>query len=171
MTAWLDRLSTWLARLAAWLFLATGAMLTYEVVARYLFNAPTVWAEELSRLLLVWGTYLAAAALVRRREHIRITLVTDRLEAGPRRWLEGVSLAVVAAGCAVAVWYGTPIAVDSFLRGRSTGTMLDIPNWWSEAAIPVGCGLVVLQCLAEIARLLGGAPAGGEARSDMAGPT
>ena len=54
----IDRLSGLLARIAAWAFFATGLMLGWEVVARYFFTAPTIWAEELSRLFLVWGCFV-----------------------------------------------------------------------------------------------------------------
>ena len=44
------------AWLAAWLFALAGAMLSYEVVARYFFLSPTKWAAELSQLCLIYGT-------------------------------------------------------------------------------------------------------------------
>ena len=52
-------ISSWLARLAAWLFVATGAMLTFEVVARYVFSAPTIWAAEVSQLFMMIGVFIA----------------------------------------------------------------------------------------------------------------
>ncbi len=154
----LDRLNDALALLAAWLFFATAAMITWEVVARYVFTAPTIWAEELSRVFLVWGTFLAMAALLRRRSHIRITIVTNLLGPGGRRAAEIFSLAVVAAVSGVAAWYGWTIAFESFERGRTTATMLDLPQWWVEVSVPLGFALLGLQALAETLRLPGGAP-------------
>ena len=55
----MDAISDWLGILAAWLFFMTGVFLTFEVGSRYLFNAPTVWVEEVSQLLLIAGVYLA----------------------------------------------------------------------------------------------------------------
>ena len=50
------------AWLSAWLFCIAGFMLSYEVVARYFFLAPTSWAAELSQLsLIIW--YLISYAL------------------------------------------------------------------------------------------------------------
>ena len=43
------------AWLSAILFGMAGIMLTYEVGARYLFIAPTIWAAELSQLSLIFG--------------------------------------------------------------------------------------------------------------------
>jgi TRAP-type C4-dicarboxylate transport system permease small subunit len=149
----MDRISGLLARLAAWAFFLVGLMICYEVALRYFFNAPTVWAEEMSRFLQLWATYLAAAWILRKRELIRITLVTERLPADARRGLELFSLALIVVFCGFAIWYGTLIAWDSVVQGRSTSTMLDVPAVATEAAIPVGFALLGLQALIEMARV------------------
>jgi TRAP-type C4-dicarboxylate transport system permease small subunit len=154
----LDRLNDLLAFVAAWLFFATAAMITWEVVARYVFTAPTIWAEELSRVFLVWGTFLAMAALLRRRSHIRITIVTNLMRPGGRRAAEVFSLLVIAATAGVAAWYGWTIALDSFLRDRTTATMLNLPQVWVEISVPLGFLLLGLQALVETWRLLRGDP-------------
>lgn len=152
-----DRLTAAFAVVAAWLFVAAGAMLVFEVVARYVFVAPTVWAAELSLLCLIWATYLAAAALLRQRGHITITAVTQRLPEGWRCAAEALSLVVVLIVCVAAVWYGADIALDSLQRGRTTGSMLNLPAWATEASIPIGFFLIALQAVVELARLaLGG---------------
>jgi TRAP-type C4-dicarboxylate transport system permease small subunit len=156
----IDRLGDRLGTLSAWMFFAVGGMIGYEVVARYVFNAPTIWAEELSRFFQLWATYLAAATLLRRRELIRITLPTGRLGDAGRRAAEVFGLLVIALFSAVAIWYGIAILRDSLALGRSTSTMLDVPQWMTELAVPFGFTLLLLQCLVEIVRLLrrGAAP-------------
>lgn len=149
----IDGLSQGLGRAAAWLYFATGIMLGYEVVARYFFNAPTIWAAEVSQLFLIWGTFLAMAHALRNDQHIRIEIVVARLGPAPRRLLRAFSLICIALLSGVVVWYGWGIAWDSLERGRSTGTMLNIPNWWTEMVIPVGFGLLLLQALVELWRL------------------
>lgn len=146
-----------LASLAAWALFAIGAMLTYEVTARYFFNAPTVWAEELSRLFLIWAVFLASAALLRSQDHIRVTVLIERAPPAVRRVADAAGFLFVAAIAAVVAWYGFPLALQSFEVGRTTGSMLDIPQWWSQASIPVGFALVAVEALAlAIARLFGG---------------
>lgn len=148
----IDRVSEMLAGLAAALFVAAGLILAYEVGARYLFTAPTIWAEETARLFLVWGTFGGAAWLVRRRTHIRITLLTDRAPPKLRLVLELVSLAVIVAFALGIAVYGTEIAWNSFARGRTSGSMLDLPRAWSQAAVPAGALLVALQAVCEAIR-------------------
>ena len=162
-----DRLSDRIGRLAAVLFFMTGAMITYEVVARYFFNAPTIWAAEISQLFLLWGTFLGMARPLHGNAHIRITVLTGLLSRRVRRFADIFSIAFIAVFSAAVVRYGSEIAHDSFVRGRSTGTMLNIPNWWSEAVIPAGFSLLLLQCIVELIRLArGDSPlSGGQSRS------
>lgn len=162
----IDRISAILARIGAWAYFLTGLMLGYEVGARYLFNAPTKWAAELSQLLLVWGTFIAAAAILHRREHITITLLTDRFPAKIRHLQETLVFAAVAVFSFSVVWYGTPIAWDSFERGRTTGSMLNIPTFWMEAAVPAGFALLGIQALVEAVRTATGGPSAAATADD-----
>ena len=149
----IDRLSRYLGTLAGWAYFVIALMLGYEVLMRYAFTAPTIWAEELSRLLLVWATFGGAAILVHRRQHITITLVTDMLGPRARRWQEVFALLFVAALAAVVVKDGSGIAYDSLSRGRTTGSMLDMPAWWAQASLPACFLLLCLQSLVEAARV------------------
>ena len=153
----IDRLSDAAGRLSAWLFVVIGAMICYEVVARYVFLSPTIWAEELSRLVQIWAGYLAAAYVLRERHMIRITAITDRLGPRGRRLAEAFSLLWIVVFCGYAVWWGMEIAIDSIVVGRADSTMLALPLWFSEFSIPVGFGLLLLQAVAELVRLATGA--------------
>ena len=84
MLRMIDAASRFAGFLAAWAYFAIALMLGYEVIMRA-FGSPTIWAEELSRLLLVWATFGGAAILMHRRQHIVITLLTDSLSPSMRR--------------------------------------------------------------------------------------
>ncbi|MEM5583332.1 MULTISPECIES: TRAP transporter small permease [unclassified Roseibium] len=145
-----------LAWIAALLFFVAGGMLTYEVAARYLFVAPTIWAAELSQLCLIWGSMIAMPWLLQANRHIAVDVVTDRLGPAGRTVCRLLAMTAVALFSAVVAWKGGGIFLESFERGRTTGSMLDMPIWVSELAIPVGFSLVFLQALIELARTQGG---------------
>ena len=161
-----ETLADRLGDLAAWLFFATGALLTWEVVARYLFSAPTIWAAEISQMLLIWGVFVALPRTLLRGENISIEILHERLPERLRRACDLVSTLFIAFFCGVVFWYGWEIAWDSQARGRSTGTMLNIPNWWTEIVIPIGFGVSALACALNLVKLLRG---GGLAASDESG--
>lgn len=151
-----DRFVLTLAWIAAALFAGAGAMLTYEVVARYFFTMPTVWAAELSQLCLIWGSLLAMAWALRARRHIAVDALAVRLPAGVLRLTDAFAMLVVASFSAAVVWKGWPIFWDSFERGRTTGSMLDLPSWIAELAVPLGFAVLFLQALIEAVQTLRG---------------
>lgn len=79
----LDLISIGSGYLAAWLIVPMVLSLTYEVVARYMFNAPTQWAYDMTFMLYGSFFMLGAAYTLQRKGHVR----TDSLYTGwsPRR--------------------------------------------------------------------------------------
>jgi TRAP-type C4-dicarboxylate transport system permease small subunit len=162
----LDRVSDALAAFAGWVYVALGLMLTYEVVARYVFTAPTIWAEELSRLFFIYATLLAAPALLHHNHHIRVTALTVLMGEGARRAARLVSLGFVVAFCLLLFRHGLDAPINSFTRGRTSGSMLDIPAWWAQASVPLALALVAAQAAVEFFRTAMGAPLPAESSTE-----
>jgi TRAP-type C4-dicarboxylate transport system permease small subunit len=156
----IDRISSVCARLSAWLFFIIGGIIVFEVVARYVFLSPTVWGEEMSRFLQIWATYLAAAYVLHKRKLIAIDVVVNKLAPWLQKVLDSCALLVIMVFCLVACVYGVEIALESIRVGRATSTMLAVPSWMTEIAIPIGFGLMFIQALAELFRTLTGTSAG-----------
>lgn len=79
----IDGISIWSGKLIAWLIVPMVAGLVYEVVARYVFSAPTEWAYDMTYMLYGSFFMLGSAFTLQRKGHIR----TDILYANwsPRR--------------------------------------------------------------------------------------
>src|ERR1051325_8879621 len=77
----------------------------YEVAARYFFAAPTSWANAFVAYLLCAAIFLAVPELTRRRAHVSINLLLDRLQANHALMLSRVIRAVGAAACLMAAWF------------------------------------------------------------------
>tara|TARA_B100000214_G_scaffold162862_2_gene116786 strand:- start:33 stop:539 length:507 start_codon:yes stop_codon:yes gene_type:complete len=158
-----ERFTLLLAWLAAWLFVASGIMLSYEVVARYFFLAPTKWAAELSQLCLIYGCLLSLCWLLQNRRHIQINAITSMLNERIQRLVGILTMAVLIWFSFFVVIYGWNIFYDSFERGRTTGSLLDLPSWIAELPVPVLFALLAIQAIIEIWKLGSGAviPSGG----------
>lgn len=153
MTKFISLLSDISGRLAAWMFVGLGLIITYEVAMRYVFIAPTIWAEEIARLIQLWATYLAAAYALKTHRFIRVTVVVDRLGPKARYGADAFGLVVIIAFSVWAMWYGTQIVIDSIEIGRASSTMLALPSWVPELAIPVGFALLIPQALEQLLTL------------------
>jgi C4-dicarboxylate transporter DctQ subunit len=135
---------------AAAAFFVIGIIVTWEVVARYVFAAPTRWVEETAAILQIYGVFLACAWLVARREHIRITVVTAHLPRGARAWVGRLSLVAVAAIAGFAAWSASDLMISAVERGERTDSTLEIPMWVLHLPLVVGLALAAVQALTTI---------------------
>lgn len=71
----IDTFSDWSGRIIAWLIIPLVGSLTWEVVARYLFGAPTVWAYDVSYMLYGSFFMLGAGYALYRGGHIRTDML------------------------------------------------------------------------------------------------
>ncbi len=69
------------------------------VVMRYGWGRPFSFTEELSGLLMTVAVFTLLPATVLREAHIRVTLVSERLQGLPARWLFVLAQAVLVAFC------------------------------------------------------------------------
>ena len=92
----MDRVVDGVAQLgAALLVVAEIAILFAGVVARYGFDRPLVWVEELAGLLFLWLVSLGAVIALRRSEHMRMTVIVGRCPPRARRYLARFGALVV----------------------------------------------------------------------------
>jgi len=153
MIKFIDRLSEATGKLAAWMFFAIGVFITYEVFMRYVFTSPTIWVDEVSRIMQIWATYLGAAFALKHRQMIVIDVAFRNSGSISRKTVETFSLLVIIMFCAVATWYGFELWLSATLKGHTTDSYLGTPRWLSDASIWVGFGLLALQALAEIIKV------------------
>lgn len=99
----------------------------YEVVARYVFIRPTLWANELSLWIAGFVFLLAGLYAMQQRSHIRIYVVYDLFP----RWLQKLSdvltVVLVWAFAFVLIWGGYNESRDKLLRWETFGTAWDPP--------------------------------------------
>lgn len=74
----IDTFSLWVGRKVAWLTLPLMLVMVYEVMARYWFTAPTVWAYDLSRMIYGATFMLGAAYALSKGVHIRADFLYRR---------------------------------------------------------------------------------------------
>jgi len=79
----IDSMSEWSGQIFCWLIIPLVGSLTYEVFARYLFSAPTVWAFDVSYMLYGSLFMLGAGYALQRGGHIRTDMLYQNWS--PRR--------------------------------------------------------------------------------------
>lgn len=140
--------------LASALFVGIGFIVFYEVVSRYIFNAPTIWVNEISRFLQIWATYLALTYSFHHKDLIRITFIYDKLGESGKKFLDFISFLFIIFFSSFVVFYGWIIAYDSFRVGRTSSTILDLPAFLTEFAIPICFAFLLIRTLMEVIKYI-----------------
>ena len=76
-------------------FASMAVVTTYNVIARYVFHGTKGWAEELAVMLLIWTTFMGAAACYKRNLHATMDFLIARLPKKAQYWLRTVITAVL----------------------------------------------------------------------------
>ena len=126
-TGWVDAVTAKISRVAMWMSAVIVAIIFYEVVARYIFASPTLWAYELSWWLAGVLYLLSGLYVMQQRAHIRITLVYDMLPRPLRRACDVVALVVLVAFCLAVVWGGYGEALAKLMRWEGLGSAWNPP--------------------------------------------
>ena len=134
--------------------LGMAVTVSFEIIARYFFDAPTTWSQEISVYLLIALALLGLAPTLSADEHIRIDLLTLRLPVALQRWLRITALAAIAVYAAIAAYGGYEMVRQSLRFGRRSLTLLEIPVWIPQLLIPIGMGLLAATAVVGIVALL-----------------
>jgi len=129
---------------AAAFVVAEVCLLGWATAARYLFDAPLTWSDELATIFFIWLSMLGSVVALRRGEHMRLTAFVRGLSARWRARLDALALMLVAAILAVLV-LPTIDHVASHMDGNTP--VLDISEAWREGALLVGIVLMLLTAL------------------------
>jgi TRAP-type C4-dicarboxylate transport system permease small subunit len=122
-----DRVTIAISRVTMLLFGIIVVATFYEVVMRYLFGSPTIWANELSLMVAGIGYLFAGVYAMQRREHIRITPLYDLAPPALKRVFDALALFCILAfaiGMVVGGWTSAWRALSTFER---FGTAWDPP--------------------------------------------
>ena len=122
-----DKLAVFIGRVTMMLIvLLTGVML-YEVVLRYVFEAPTLWANEMSLWLAGFVFLCAGLYAMQQRSHIRIVLLYDAVPRWVQRIFDSISTVLIVAFAFFLIYGGYGEAFDKFYRWETFGTAFDPP--------------------------------------------
>lgn len=117
-------------------------VMTIQVVARYVFDAPLAWTEEFARYSFVWISYLGCAYCVGVDGHTSITALLDTLSPKWQRVLKVAGNVIM-----IAVFLRVmPIATKYVAKnGRFLTSIMRIPFKYLYYSLPVGIVLTVTQ--------------------------
>jgi len=150
----IDSISEWTGKSLSWIVVVLTAVLGYEVLMRYFFNAPTLWAYDISYML--GGTFflVGASYTLWMKGHVRIDIFYSRFPPRTQALIDVVFMLIFF----FPVWIGLlykliPYVWLSWKLGERS-----LESYWRpiiypfKTVMPIGVLLLSLQGIAEFIR-------------------
>jgi TRAP-type mannitol/chloroaromatic compound transport system permease small subunit len=136
----------------AWLNVPLVAAVSYEVIARYAFNAPTIWSFDVTYMLYGTIFMLGAAYALHKGAHIRTDFFYEKWSDRTRGMVDSISYIVfffpslimlfIASGNEA--WYAYTI------KEMSEQTPWRPILWPYKTVVPLTCVLLMIQGVSEL---------------------
>ncbi|KAF0677197.1 TRAP transporter small permease subunit [Profundibacterium mesophilum] len=148
----IERFNIAVGKAVSFLIWAGIVVLCYEVVARYVFNAPTIWAHGYTQR--IFGAYfvmIGAYTLVR-GSHVRVDLLTKTRWPRFNACLDLLNCIFLLIWGGVLIWEGWWFFEDAWAFGELDDSVLRHPMWPIKLSLFAGALLITAQGLVEAAR-------------------
>lgn len=123
-----------------------------NIVGRYFFHAPIIWAEEAMQFLMIAGVFLGAPMVTLRRAHISMDMILTIFPERVRTVLDVVAQLALLLVASTVIWLGIPVIMQFIAFGQVTDAAA-IPVAIPQSVIPIGLFLVVLAVVVRLVEL------------------
>ena len=147
----IDKLSDWSGRIVSYLVYPLVGGVAYEVIARYVFNAPTVWAYDLTYMLYGSIFMLGAAYTLLNKGHIRTDMLYNNWPPRKQAKVDAIMyLLLFFPGMILYFWASLDYAVHSWVTNEKAGNSPWMPIVYPfKTVIPVTAVMLLIQGVSE----------------------
>ncbi|TET26874.1 MAG: TRAP transporter small permease subunit [Dehalococcoidia bacterium] len=148
----IDSFSDIFAKSICWLILVLMACTFYDVIMRYFFNSPTIWAYSLVGQLFGPLWLLTGAYLLTHDEHVRMDIFYRRFSPRKKAIIDIITYTLFLFYIILILKFGWNYFWLSFIREEHLRAMWKPLIWPFKLAIPVGMALILIAGIAKYIR-------------------
>ncbi len=149
----IEKSSDALALAASWILLAMTLLVTADVIFRYFFNNPLVFAAEVSEFMMAAVILFGFAQTFQKGEHVRVELLIGGMSQRVRRRLRIVTLFLAVLFLVFFNWQAFNLVLESYSLTQKSAVML-FPLWVPQMMIAVGGIIFLIAVLAATIQLI-----------------
>jgi TRAP-type mannitol/chloroaromatic compound transport system permease small subunit len=147
-----DALNDRLGRLLSYAVLLMFVLVLSEVIRRYVFNAPTVWGQELTQLTFGVYVILSGGHILRWGGHVNVDILYTKLSTRTKAIIDIFTSTLFFLFCGMLLLYGGSLARDSMAYWEHSISAWGPPLWPFKLMIPLAAVLLLLQGIAKLIR-------------------
>jgi TRAP-type mannitol/chloroaromatic compound transport system permease small subunit len=153
---YIDSISIYTGKIFRWMALILSLVVLYEVLSRYIFNRPTIWAFDTAMMLYSMLFIFGGAYVLWEKRHIRVDVIFNRFSLRTQAIIDIVFYVIFFFPYTVVmIWFGSKVAYLSTVAREISNT-----SQWSEPIypwrwlIPAGFFLLFMQGIPELIRTI-----------------
>lgn len=121
-------------------------LVSYDVVMRNIGGGGLSWILDITEYMLPTAICASAPWLMYRNAHIRLDLLNMVLPPSALVHIDRIAAGVGLVGSGIFTWYAVALIRDSIAAGSLVMKSLVFPEWWVYVPVPIGFGLLTLEC-------------------------
>ena len=148
----IDKFSKWVGNIVCWILMPLIFAMTYEVLARKLFLAPTIWAYDISRFLYGALFMLGAAYALSKGVHIRADFLYRNFKTKNQGKIDfWLYLLFYFPGLLVFLYMTIGFVGESIQRGEKGMDTTWMPYMWPiKSCLLIGIVFLLIQGISEL---------------------
>jgi len=164
----IDRISIAAGKASAWLIPILIAELIYDTLARYLFNAPTVWSYDISYMLYGAAFMGAASYTLLYDEHVRIEVFYEKVSPRAKALIDAICyILFFFPSIGALLYFGIDFSIKSWKLLETSGeSMWSPPIYPFKTIIPITASILIPQGIVQFSRCLMIIKKGGKSRDN-----
>lgn len=135
-----------------WLCVLMTLAVVYEVVARYFFNAPTLWSMEINQFLFCTLSLAGVGYCLLQDQHVRVDLFYQHYSEKTRAIVEMVTFPVILMLCVVLIYFGGREFLSALIEHKTSNSVMEFPLWPAWFMVPFAGFLLGMQVIARYLR-------------------
>jgi len=167
----IDIISIWSGKGVAFLIIPMVGSLVFEVICRYFFNSPTIWASDFSTMLYGGFFMLGAAYTLQRQQHIRTDFLYEKWSIRTKGIVDSILyLALYFPGLVIFMWISWGYAWRSAMLNERIVSSPWMPIIWPlKLTMPIATALLLIQGVSEVIKSLYAAKTGFDLHEEVEG--
>lgn len=148
----IDKVNEWVGKVMSFGLIVMMLIMVFEVVRRYVFDAPTVWAWQVNGLLFSGVLVLGGGYVLLHRGHVRLDILHERLSPRGKLIADIATFPIFLMFLSVVVWQGWRMAASSLAIRQHLLGFFQAPVYPTKIAFFVAAALLLLQGIAIFTR-------------------
>lgn len=150
----IDTINEKVGRFICFAFIAIMLIQIMEVVLRYIFNNPTIWAWDVNSQLFTGAAILGGGYVLLHDAHVRLDLLYSRVNPRTKLIFDLISLPLIIMAFIIIIWKGGEMALLAWETKAHARSYFAPILWPVKSVLFVGAFLLLLQAVSNYTHII-----------------